>query len=244
MDQFKYLVYLDLLHRLGGLAAAGVMAAPLAFFLFKGWIKMPLFKRLVGIMGLGAFVGLNGAAMRGFYNNEEKERALVYAKYLHTNATYFIYSTLLWNCLTLLRRPQEQLLNPGIYKNMKSFRLYGLGLIGMLVLNTISGASTSATNAGRAWGGNIVPDFKKMFTKTPFLCNFFENQETVLTDHRLMGYLTFLYSGFVTYKSFALGLSFFTRYASFGVFGLVGMQLVNGLLGLEEKVPWGFSSFH
>jgi len=99
------LVYLDLLHRLSGLAAAGVMAAPLAFFMFKGWIKLALLKRLAGIFGLGAFVGLNGLAMREFYNQEGKERALVYSKYVHTNSTFLIYSSLLWNCLTLIRRP-------------------------------------------------------------------------------------------------------------------------------------------
>jgi len=62
-----------------------------------------------------------------------------------------------------------------------------------------------------------------MFTKTPFLSNFFENPETVLTDHRLLAYLTFLYSGFVTYQAFALEMAFWTRYASVGLFGLVGL---------------------
>jgi len=52
------------------------------------------------------------------------------------------------------------MLNPQLYKNMKKFRLYGLGLIGMLAMNAMTGASSTGTNAGRAWGGNIVPDFK------------------------------------------------------------------------------------
>jgi heme A synthase len=114
----------------------------------------------------------------------------------------------------------------------------------MLALNAMTGASVSGNNAGRTWGGNLVPDFSKMFPNPNFISNFFENSELALTDHRLMGYLTFLYSAFLLTRSYMLKLPGGARLGSFLLFTLVGLQLANGILSLHNKVPLLAGTYH
>jgi hypothetical protein len=111
------LIYFDLLHRLLGVASAGVVGLPLLFFTFKGWLKAPMLLRVGGMLGLGAYVGANGYLMRSLYNSEKEEdkKKLKYFKFMHTSASYLTYSTFFWNALTLLRTPQEYRVVPEVF---------------------------------------------------------------------------------------------------------------------------------
>lgn len=74
-----------------------------------------------------------------------------------------LYGGLLWNSLTLLRKPQESLLTPALFKGNAKMRLFSLLLLHFLAFNFITGACVAGISSGKVfndwpfYNGEIVP---------------------------------------------------------------------------------------
>jgi cytochrome c oxidase assembly protein subunit 15 len=113
---------------------------------------------------------------------------------VHLNFEVAIYSVLLWNALTLLRKPQEMLMSPANLAGTNRARGLAILLLYCVAFNIISGAVVAGIDAGKVfntwplYNGNLVPG--NMFSKVPSWKNWFENLGLVQFNHRNLGYLT------------------------------------------------------
>jgi len=92
-----------------------MFCVPFGYFLYKRQVKAKLVWRLALMLALGGTQGALGWWMvkSGLERKPEyqsRPRVSVYRLLMHLSMGVGIYGMLLWNSLTLLRKPQEQLL--------------------------------------------------------------------------------------------------------------------------------------
>jgi cytochrome c oxidase assembly protein subunit 15 len=90
-----------------------------------------------------------------------------------------LYSLLLMNALTCLRKPQSKIVNPENFQQMKSVYKLALLLVHCVALNMLSGAAMAGIDAGKVYNtwplmnDQVVPE--GMMKIEPFYRNWFEN---------------------------------------------------------------------
>lgn len=188
VEGFKKIFFVEWFHRFVGSSLGVVFTLPFAYFLYRGHIKAPFRNRLFALLGLGGSQGLIGWWMVKSGMNEKpdyqsKPRVSVYRLLVHLNTALVIYGGLLWNGLTLIRKPQELLLKPEHLKGNKTLRFLGIMLLHCIALNTLSGACVAGIDAGKVfndwpfYNGQLLPP--NMMEKIPAIKNIFENRGTV-----------------------------------------------------------------
>lgn len=188
VEGFKKIFFFEWFHRLLGSSLGVAFGAPFAYFLARGYFKRAFLMRMGFLFALGGTQGLIGwwmvkSGMKDKPDYQQIPRVSVYRLTIHLNTALVLYGGLVWNGLTLLRKPQEYLLRPENFKATKSMRLMSILLLHCIAFNTISGAITAGIDAGKVfndwpWYNNkIFPP--EMFKSSPFWHNFFENRGLV-----------------------------------------------------------------
>ncbi len=134
-----------------------------------------------------------------------RPRVSVYRLFTHLNIAIIIYSLLLWNGLTLVRKPQERLLTPQTLAGSNRLRFFGVLLLHFVAFNVMSGACAAGIDAFKVYNtwplmnDQVVP--KGIFERQPLWRNFFENRALVQFNHRNFGYLTFIATTLIYLKA-------------------------------------------
>lgn len=74
-----------------------------------------------------------------------------YRLFVHLNTAIIIYAGLLWNALTLLRKPQDKFLTSENFASIRKIRRGALFILFCLAFNIMSGAFVAGIDAGKAF---------------------------------------------------------------------------------------------
>lgn len=80
---------------------------------------------------------------------QNRPRVSVYRLFTHLNMAVLLYSGLVWNGLTLVRKPQQAALSLSNIKSNSTMRILCIGLLHFIALNIMSGAVVAGIDAGK-----------------------------------------------------------------------------------------------
>lgn len=83
-----------------------------------------------------------------------------YRLFVHLNTAIVIYSILFWNALTLLRIPQENVVNAENFSNILKIRRGALLILFFAAFNIMSGALVAGIDAGKVYNTWPLMNYK------------------------------------------------------------------------------------
>lgn len=214
VEQFKRIYTVEYVHRKIGVYLGYTFALPLAYFLYRGYLKPPMVRRTGALLLLGGLQGAIGYWMvRSGVDKQEtyqtRPRVSPYRLSVHLMMATTIYMGLLYHALKLLVVKSTPPTELGV-KNVRGVRWLGIILLKCLLLNIFTGALVAGIDAGKVYNtwplmnGQLVPEEAKQVDSWK---SFFENRALVQFNHRNMAYITQTVSlllGYKLYKAWAL----------------------------------------
>lgn len=245
LAEFKTIYWWEWSHRQLGRLIGLVWAAGFLFFWLTRRIPAGWTGRLLLVGGLG---GLQGAVGWWMVASGLTGRMVDVASYrlaTHLGLAFAILMVLAWFAW-LLQRPEKDLLQSRRQKDARMIRLTNL-LLGLAFAQVLLGALVAGIDAGRGYidwplmGGEFLPS--ESFDYEPVWSNFFENPALVQFNHRMLGYVVFLFSGFVWWQSRGSAIRA-TRQAFDWVMVMVFGQMVIGIGTVLYAAPWQIAIIH
>ena len=187
INEFKFIFWMEYIHRLWGRLIFLVFFIPLIIFLKKKFIPQNLKAHFFAILILIIVQGLIGWYMvkSGLVNEPTVSH---YRLSFHLTMAFIIYGYILY--LTLLFNTK----NKYTYKN-NIIRSLNIFLIFLILITVFSGGMVAGLDAGLVYntfplmGDTFIPN--DFWDLDPKIKNFFENPATVQFDHRILGITTF-----------------------------------------------------
>ncbi|MFY0691347.1 MAG: COX15/CtaA family protein [Paracoccaceae bacterium] len=245
MAEFKVIYWWEWGHRQLGRVIGLVWALGFFWFLLRkqiptGWTGRLLF--------LGALGGLQGAIGWWMVSSGLTGRMLDVASYrlaTHLGLAFVILGLIAWAIMKLGRSEADLLQarrngEPGLKKLVS-------GLLHLSYLQIIVGALVAGIDAGRTYtdwplmGGEVFPSLA--FQYSPLWTNFFESEALVQFNHRILGYILFIYGIFVWRRSRASG-NRATKHAYDWMAVMLFGQLVLGIGTVLYAAPWEIAIVH
>jgi len=193
LGQFKTIYWWEWTHRLLARATGVVFLLPFLFFLARGWVPRRLRARLWTIFGAGALLGVVGWWMVASGLSGNLVKVSQYRLAFHLTLACAIYAAVLWTAQQIApRQPSEA---------PARLRVIALALAALLLLQIYLGALVAGLDAGMSFNtwpdidGSFVPDAGRLWFKTPWWRNLFENTLTVQFDHRMLAYTIWVLAG-------------------------------------------------
>ena len=191
LDDFKFIFWMEYIHRIWGRLIFLIFLIPLIIFLKKKYIPKKLKKHFLIILLLILLQGLFGWHMvkSGLIDIPDVSH---YRLSIHLTMAFIIYGYLLFLTFSIyyLKKNKKKI----ITKN-KSFHLINLFLICLILITIFSGGMVAGLDAGLVY--NTFPLMGDVFIPLdiwelkPKFINFFENPVTVQFEHRILGIITF-----------------------------------------------------
>jgi heme a synthase len=230
LAEFKSIYWWEWGHRQLGRLIGLVWAIGFFWFLARRQIPTGWTARLVG---LGVLGGLQGAIGWWMVSSGLSGRMVDVASYrlaIHLGLAFIIIGLIIWYLMGLSRGAQDMLQA----RRAREESLARLAtILGMLVFAQILlGALVAGIDAGRGYidwplmGGQFLPS--ESFDYTPFWSNFFENPALVQFNHRMLGYVVFLFAAFTWWQSRRSALRA-TKQAFNWLMGAILLQMVLGI---------------
>ena len=190
LDQFKFIFWMEYIHRIWGRLIFLVFFIPLITFLIKKLIPKKFIKHFFIILSLIILQGFFGWYMvkSGLINKPDVSH---YRLSLHLVTAFIIYGYLLFItfCIYDLKKNRKK-----IFTKNKNLRFVNLILICLIVVTVFSGGMVAGLDAGLTYntfpfmGEKLIPI--DIWYLEPKFLNFFENPVTVQFDHRVLGVTT------------------------------------------------------
>lgn len=243
LEQFKYIYWLEYIHRLFARLVGIVFGIPLIYFILKNKISRNLRNASVIIMMLGL-----SQAIIGWYmvksGLSDKPYVSHYRLTLHLIIGMTIFSLIYWQ---ILKQLVYEKLNIEFRRLLRLRKILHLTL-GIISIQIILGAMVAGLKAGY-----IYNDFPLMGTKliapdifylTPLYKNFLSNPAMLQFLHRVGGMLSLGAA-----INLALQLRICSKHklmikASSSLLLLVLIQVVSGIITLIYRVPVAIASLH
>ena len=191
LDDFKFIFWMEYIHRIWGRLIFLIFLIPLIIFLKKKYIPKKLKKHFLIILLLILLQGLFGWHMvkSGLIDIPDVSH---YRLSIHLTMAFIIYGYLLFLTFSIydLKKNKKKLTT----KN-KNFHLFNLFLICLILITIFSGGMVAGLDAGLVY--NTFPLMGDVFIPLdiwelkPKFINFFENPVTVQFEHRILGIITF-----------------------------------------------------
>lgn len=249
LADFKWIWYMEYLHRMWGRAVGAVFLLPAVFFWRKKWFTSPMKKRVVAFGTLILFQGLLGWYMvkSGL---EEKTgpdgvaRVSQYRLAAHLGTAFILYSLFLWSGLNHLFIPQQV----PVTKQLRRLRKFAHGAKTVIFLAAFSGAFVAGIEAGLVY--NSFPKMadrwipSDILAYSPLWRNITENPTTVQFNHRLMGETVFCIVTGLWLYSRKIHLPPRARLAVNCMFAVGLTQVSLGILTLLLQVPKPLAASH
>jgi cytochrome c oxidase assembly protein subunit 15 len=186
LEDFKSIFWWEYIHRLVGRGIGIVFLVPFVIFVARGWLRGPLLRKVLLILGLGLFQGVLGWFMVAS-GLSERTSVSHYRLAAHLLTALVTLAVTLWVALDLLPHGHGARPVPTVLRTQ--LRLFG-ALLGVQIGY---GALVAGLKAGFAYntfplmGGRWVPD--GVWQLSPRWVNLFENPATVQFVHRALAWL-------------------------------------------------------
>lgn len=245
LSEFKSIYWWEWGHRQLGRMIGLVWAVGFVFFWLTRRIPSGWTGRLLLVGGLG---GLQGAVGWWMVSSGLTGRMVDVASYrlaTHLGLAFAILLVLAW-FTWLLRRNDKDLFQSRRQKDTRMIRLADILLV-LAFAQVLLGALVAGIDAGRGYidwpmmNGEFLPS--ESFDYEPLWSNFFENPALVQFNHRMMGYLVFLFAGYVWWQSRKSAIRA-TKRAFDWVMVMVFGQMVMGIGTVLYAAPWQIAIIH
>ncbi|MFT4717029.1 MAG: cytochrome c oxidase assembly protein subunit 15 [Paracoccaceae bacterium] len=230
LADFKSIYWWEWGHRQLGRLIGLVWALGFFWFLLRRQIPTGWTARLVG---LGALGGLQGAIGWWMVSSGLSGRVVDVASYrlaIHLGLAFVIMGFIIWYMQSLGRGAQD-MLQARRNREAALARLATI-LVVLIFAQILLGALVAGIDAGRGYtdwpmmGGQVLPS--ESLDYTPWWTNFFENPALVQFNHRLLGYVVFLFAGFAWWQSRRSPLRA-TKQAFNWMMAIVLLQMILGI---------------
>ena len=242
LAEFKFIFWWEWSHRVIARFLGIVFLIPLVFFIFKKYINIFLFKRLIMVFVLGIFQALVGWWMvkSGLSDNPYVSP---YRLTFHLMNALLIFSVLFWTCLEYFyinSKRNKHKLDTNEYLILFS--------ISLTIITIISGGFMAGTHAGQSFNtfplmnGKIFP--QDYYLSELGILNFFENTVAINFNHRWIASITFIYINSVfIYLIFSRKKQMRSIFPFLVIFLLI-IQFSLGIFTLLSNVNINFASLH
>ena len=250
---FKFIYFWEWVHRLWARLMGFVFIFPLIYFMLKGWIKKPLFIRLVGVFllaGLAASFGwimvASGLIERPWVN--------AYKLSFHLCIAFAVYGYLLWTYFHTII-PESSLNNK---VESKRFRMIGIIFTILIWIQIFFGGIMSGMKAGvifPTWpdmNGELIPQI--IFNSSEWsVYNFNYYDRNIFLPaliqfiHRGLAYILLLLGIFYTYRIFKSNPSKVIKNGSTVLITLLIIQVILGIvtvLNCQGTIPVFYGVLH
>ncbi len=209
LDEFKSIYWWEWGHRFLGRIVGLVWFVGFVWFLARKSIPTGWTPRL---LALGLLGGLQGAIGWWMVSSGLTGRMVDVASYrlaIHLGLAFLILGLIAWFVMEL-RLTGANLLQARRRREGGLMRLSTILLV-VLFLQILLGALVAGIDAGRSFptwpsmNGEFLPS--ESFGYTPLWSNFFENPALVQFNHRMLGYVAFVFGAFVWWRSRASALA-------------------------------------
>uniref|UniRef100_A0A0K0EPS1 Cytochrome c oxidase assembly protein COX15 n=1 Tax=Strongyloides stercoralis TaxID=6248 RepID=A0A0K0EPS1_STRER len=250
LKEFKFIFYMEYLHRMWGRAIGIAFLLPCAYFWIKGRFTKPMKIRmavssalLLTQGGIGWWMVKSGLDPS---NNSNKDipRVSQYRLATHLGIAFLLFSEFFWTGLNFVLKPVDHSNVP------KLGRFIGLAHTSkaLVFFTAMVGALVAGLDAGLVY--NSWPKFadkwlpENMLSQSPSWRNFTENPVTVQFLHRNMAYLTLLVITSTWIIGKRMPLPRRTRIALNGLILMAYTQAALGILTLIHYVPTSLAASH
>jgi cytochrome c oxidase assembly protein subunit 15 len=224
---------------------------PFSYYLFRGYLMPKLRNRCFGLIAMHFLQGIIGTWMvNKEYTHKPSLRQMnivsTYRMFLHWNTTMVMFAVILWNGLTLLRRPTP--VSQGNRKDMMCARTKMLIVLFINALNFATGVMVAGIDGSRHFNtfpdmnGRLIP--KGYLGTRPIWKDLFLNVATVQFHHRVFAFLTYTTALYMFIMSRRSNLISETRRGILALFIVANIQLINGILVLFTRGFWIVGLFH
>ena len=226
MEEFKSIYWMEWIHRIWGRAIGLTFVLPAIYLVARRQVSRPMSLRLLGIAGLIGFQGFLGWWMvksglkDDLFAPGSHPRVSQYRLTAHLGAAFVVYTSMLWNGLSILRvnkllslparTAASELINLR-HPALRPFKIATLGLCALVFTTAMSGGLVAGLDAGLIYnefpymGLGLTPPkselFDKFYSHVPpdadgrhsdlIWRNMLENPSMVQLDHRIMATTTF-----------------------------------------------------
>ena len=197
LDDFKFIFWMEYIHRIWGRLIFLIFLVPLIIFLKKKYIPKKFKKHFFIIFSLILLQGLFGWYMVKSGLNDKPDVSH-YRLSIHLTMAFVIYGYLLFLTFSIydLKKNKKKI----ITKN-KIFRVINLFLLCLILITVFSGGMVAGLDAGLVYntfplmGDTFLPF--DMWDLSPRFINFLKNPATVQFDHRILGITIFILTLFI-----------------------------------------------
>ncbi len=242
LGEFKFIFWMEYVHRLLGRTIGLVFLLPFLYFLFRRRLERSLIPKLITIFLLGGLQGLLGWFMvkSGLI---DLPHVSPYRLTAHLVLATVIYGYILWVALGLLFPDAENRDPPA-----RSARRLAHVVTALILVMIASGGFVAGTKAGFTFNtfplmnGRVIPE--GMLAMRPVWTNFFENVATVQFDHRIIAYLLILVAPWFWYRAARAPLHPRARLGSHALLIMLLLQVSLGIVTLLLAVPVALAAAH
>ena len=230
--EFKHIFWWEYSHRLLGRLIGVLFLIPFIVFYFLKMLPQPLLKRLLVLLGLGAFQGLLGWYMVKSGLNHVP-RVSHYRLAAHFGSALTLFGFTFWTALSL---SQPKTVETTLASRDKRL---SYGLFALVLLQIIYGAFVAGLKAGTicpTWPtmcGEWVHD--AVFVLQPVWLNFIEGPAGVQFVHRTIGALLVCLTLLLSFRAMKFPREIKNRFLMV-LFVLIG-QFILGIFTLINAVP-------
>ena len=191
LEDFKFIFWMEYIHRIWGRLIFLFFSIPLIFFLIKNYIPNKIKKHLFIILSLIFLQGLFGWYMvkSGLLDKPDVSH---YRLSIHLVMAFIIYGYLLLLTFSIYDLKK----NKRKTKKNSNLHLISLSLVILILITVFSGGMVAGLDAGLVYntfplmGDTLIP--LDIWDLNPRYINFLENPVTVQFDHRILGITTFI----------------------------------------------------
>lgn len=203
LEEFKVIYWWEWGHRQLGRVIGLVWALGFGYFALRRQVPAGWNGRLLLLGALGGLQGFIGWWMVSSGLEGTRLDVASYRLAIHLGLAFVILGLICWYVLKL-GRTEAQLMQARRHAEPRLKRMV-TGLMHAAYLQVILGALVAGIDAGRTYtdwplmGGDVFPSLA--FELSPWWVNFFENEALVQFNHRLLGYIVFVFGLVVWWRS-------------------------------------------
>ena len=245
LSEFKTIYWWEWGHRQLGRVIGLVWAVGFFWFLLRKQIPTGWTGRLVGIGALGGLQGAIGWWMVSSGLTGEMLDVASYRLATHLGLAFVILGLIAWYVFMLGRTDAE--LMQARRSGSPTLTKLTSWLIPVAYLQIIVGALVAGIDAGRTYtdwplmAGDVFPTLA--FEYSPVWRNFFESEALVQFNHRTLGYILFLFSMFIWWRSRSAANRAVKQAFDWVAVMMFG-QLVLGIGTVLYAAPWHLAIIH
>ena len=244
LDDFKFIFWMEYIHRIWGRLIFLIFLVPLIFFLKKKYIPNKFKKHFFIILSLILLQGLFGWYMVKSGLNDKPDVSH-YRLSIHLTMAFIIYGYLLFLTFSIydLKSNKKKI----ITKN-KIFRVINLLLLCLILITVFSGGMVAGLDAGLVYntfplmGDTFIPF--GMWDLSPRFINFLKNPVTVQFDHRILGITTFVLTVLIWFYTRINNLPLNIKNKANILLIIVIVQVSLGIATLISNVTIQFAIIH